>query len=81
MMILLEDMKIGNHRASPSFGWELPREITERRTRRNPKEGNMINEDQVNRIAERIIGLRSRFIGRSDPDCSNRPITRASPTN
>jgi hypothetical protein len=31
-------------------------EITERRTRRNPKEGTMMEEDQINRITERIIG-------------------------
>jgi hypothetical protein len=31
-------------------------EITERKTRRNPKEGNMIEEDLMNRITERIIG-------------------------
>ena len=31
-------------------------EITERGTQRNPKEGNLIEENQVNRITERIIG-------------------------
>jgi len=31
-------------------------EITERRTRRNPQEGTMMEEDQINRITERIIG-------------------------
>src|SRR5208282_6154329 len=31
-------------------------EITERKTRRNPKEGTMMEEDQSDRITERIIG-------------------------
>jgi len=31
-------------------------EITERKTRRDPKEGTMMEEDQINRITERIIG-------------------------
>jgi len=31
-------------------------EITERRTRRSPKEGNMIEEDQINRTTKRIFG-------------------------
>jgi len=45
------------------------------------RKGTMMEEDQINRITERIIGLRSRFIGRLDLGCSNRPIARASPTS
>ena len=41
----------------------------------------MIEEDQINRITERIIGAAIEVHRCLDLGCSNRPITRALPTN